>query len=498
MLKLHNISKSYGTVRANTHVSLHVKAGEIHALLGENGAGKSTLMKILFGLVQPDQGWIEFQGKRVAMRRPHDAKTLGIGMVQQHFALFDGMTALENIALGLSKIPKDLRARIVVTEQTYGLDVDPDSLVLNLSAGQKQRIEIVRALLGNPQVLVFDEPTSVLTPQETDKLFHALKRLAGEGKALIFISHKLAEVRALCQTATIMRAGRVVNICDPRTTDTDELAAMMIGQRLSTQEKHTCNVGGPLVLSMKNVCSKEGLHVPALTLKAGEILGVAGIAGNGQNRLFALLSGEAETNSLSAGTIHMFQQDMARMSTRRRRALGARFIPEERLGHAAIPDFKLSDNTLLTKHTEHTAENTLLKRHRWIKSKAQQIIKAFDVRGGDETVCARSFSGGNLQKFVVGRELDTNATLLVIHQPTWGVDLQAACRIRQEIQWQANQGAAILLISQDLDELLNLTDSLAVMADGRLTPVRPTQTWTAAELGRAMAGEAPNEKNIKT
>ena len=498
MLTLSNISKSYGSNRANADVSLRVEAGQIHALLGENGAGKSTLMKVLFGLVQPDQGDIALNGQVVAIRNPQDAKALGIGMVQQHFALFDGMTALENIALGLKNPPADLRQRIVQMGASYGLEVDPDALVLSLSAGQKQRIEIVRALIGNPKILVLDEPTSVLTPQETEKLFTALRQLAGEGKALIFISHKLAEVKALCQGATIMRAGKVVGTCDPRETSTDDLAEMMIGQRVIANEKQVKDLSGEAVLTLDAVRTIHGLNVPALHLHKGEIMGIAGIAGNGQDRLFALLSGEAEPGSLREGTLTIHGNSMARVPTRQRRALGARFVPEERLGHSAIPDFRLTDNTLLTKHGKKDKGNKVFRRRAWIRSIASGIIKHFDVRGGDETARARSFSGGNLQKFVVGRELDSGANLLIINQPTWGVDLWAASRIRQEIQKRADDGAAILLISQDLDELLTLTDTLAVIAGGCLTPVRATQNWTVAEIGRAMAGEAMTEDALST
>ncbi len=493
MLRLAGISKAYGPVQANEAVDLHVEAGQIHALLGENGAGKSTLMKILFGLVQPDQGQIQWQGAPVKITSPQDSQALGIGMVQQHFALFDGMTALENIRLGLAKPPPDLRARIQDMGQVYGLDIDPDALVLSLSAGQKQRIEIVRALLAEPKLLVLDEPTSVLTPQETDLLFTALKALRDEGRGLIFISHKLREVRALCDAATVLRAGKVVGTCDPRSTPTEAVAEMMIGQRLARDEKTVRTFDrAPKVLEARGIQTRDDLSIPNLTLHAGEILGVAGIAGNGQDRLFALLSGEAARGTLTAGCLRLRNQDMTKLPTRRRRALGARFVPEERLGHAAIPDFRLSENTLLTKHAArgpHKGVSRLLRRRAWIRDQADKIIQAFDVRGGDAQTRARSFSGGNLQKFVVGRELDVGLNLLIINQPTWGVDLWAASRIHQEIQLRADQGAAVLLISQDLDELLSLSDRLAVIAGGDLTLAKPTAAWTVADLGLAMAGE---------
>ncbi|MGB0785109.1 MAG: ABC transporter ATP-binding protein [Alphaproteobacteria bacterium] len=490
MLSLSGITKAYGPIRANESIDLEVEGGQIHALLGENGAGKSTLMKILFGLVQPDAGKISFNGTAVKIKTPQDAKELGIGMVQQHFALFDGMTALENIRLGLTVPPENLRERIAELGNLYGLEVDPDALVLSLSAGQKQRIEIVRALLGDPMLLVLDEPTSVLTPQEADLLFNALRKLRDEGRGLIFISHKLGEVRALCDSATVLRAGKVVGTCDPRETDTDVLAEMMIGQRLSAQEKAPKSFSNAkVVLSAQNIETRDGLRLDDLELHEGEILGVAGIAGNGQDRLFALLSGEAARGTQIAGELKLRDEDLSIIPTRNRRAKGARFVPEERLGHSAIPDFKLSDNTLLTKHSAENKDNTVLRRNRWIRKQAAQIIDYFDVRGGDANARARSFSGGNLQKFVVGRELDSGLDLLIISQPTWGVDLWAASRIRQEIQLRADQGTAVLLISQDLDELMALTDSLSVIANGVLTAVRPTVEWSVPELGRAMAGE---------
>ena len=490
MLELTGISKSYGKTQANANINLTLKSGQIHALLGENGAGKSTLMKILFGLVQPDAGEIRLRGRPITISNPQDAKAQGIGMVQQHFALFDGMTALENIALGLPHRhrPSDLRSKIAEVSALYGLRVDPDALILTLSAGQKQRIEIVRALLGNPEILVLDEPTSVLTPQEAQTLFLALKKLADEGRGLIFISHKLGEIKALCHTATVLRGGRVVGTCDPRETDTDTLAEMMIGRRPMNQVSKVYKSQTPRVLQVENVSTKSGLDIKTLDIHAGEIVGVAGIAGNGQDRLFSLISGEVPEPGLGAGSLILSGVDIQSKSPNQRRKLGARFVPEERLGHAAIPDFRLGENALLTKFSTHRVPRTWFHR-RWVHKMAEDIRDRFDVRGGDRQARARSFSGGNLQKFVVGRELDKDITFLLINQPTWGVDLWAASRIRQEILSMADQGCAILLISQDLDELLALCDKLAVLCQGQLTKAYPTGDWSVAALGRAMAGE---------
>ena len=483
VLELSNISKAYGKTQANADVSLNLEAGQIHALLGENGAGKSTLMKILFGLVQPDTGTIEIDGQPVTIRNPQDAKARGIGMVQQHFALFDGMTALENIALGLPEPPADLRGNILEVGEAYGLKIDPDALVLSLSAGEKQRIEIVRALLGDPRILVLDEPTSVLTPQEADTLFTALRKLADEGRGLIFISHKLGEVKALCQAATVLRGGKLVGTCDPRETSTEELAELMIGKRMEALAKDAKFIDGPTILALNHIQTKTGLDVPSLEVKAGEIVGVAGIAGNGQDRLFALISGEeAETS----GQLTLSGTQIQALSPNRRRAMGARFVPEERLGHAAIPGFRLTDNTLLTKHSQ---TKSIFGRGAWIRRTARDVIDYFDVRGGDEKSRASSFSGGNLQKFVVGRELNEGIDFLLINQPTWGVDLFAAARIRQEILKMADAGTAVLVISQDLDELMELSDRLAVISGGSLSPARPLTEWTVADIGRAMAGE---------
>ena len=483
MLVLRDISKAYGKTKANADVSLTLEAGQIHALLGENGAGKSTLMKILFGLVQPDAGTIELDGAAIRIRSPQDAKARGIGMVQQHFALFDGMTALENIALGLPKPPADLRGKILEVGQAYGLKIDPDALVLSLSAGEKQRIEIVRALLGDPRILVLDEPTSVLTPQEADTLFTALRTLAGEGRGLIFISHKLGEVKALCQAATVLRGGTLVGTCDPRETSTDALAELMIGKRMEALAKEPKARDGKAVVSLRNIQTRTNLSVASLDVRAGEIVGVAGIAGNGQDRLFALLSGEeAETR----GELSLNGTQIQALSPNRRRAMGARFVPEERLGHAAIPGFRLTDNTLLTKHSER---KSLFGRNAWIRRTAKGVIEYFDVRGGDERSRASSFSGGNLQKFVVGRELNEGIDFLLINQPTWGVDLFAAARIRQEILKMADTGTAVLVISQDLDELMELSDRLTVISGGNLSAARPLADWSVADIGRAMAGE---------
>lgn len=490
LLSLERITKAYPGVLANDAVDFAVEGGEIHALLGENGAGKSTLMRVLSGLTKPDSGRIVWKGTETTIASPQASKALGIGMVHQHFALFDGMSVGENIALGLGgQFNTEQRERIIEMSEKYGLPLDPDALVFTLSAGEKQRIEVVRALLGEPELLILDEPTSVLTPQEADALFATLRLLRDEGRGLVFISHKLNEVRALCERATILRGGKVVATCTPADKTAEEIAEMMIGTRPVPTAKADQNLG-EVALSVENLHTAD-ISIPTLTLRRGEILGVAGVAGNGQEALYSYLAGE--DLAPSAGALRLCGVDAGRLGPSERRALGGAFVPEERLGHAAVPDFSLIDNTLLSNlGTDGFQKRGLINWQR-TREHAVEVCDGYDVRHAGVTGRAGALSGGNLQKFIVGRELIKQPDVLIVNQPTWGVDMGSATNIRDQLKALAEQGSAVLVISQDLDELFELADTLCVLNHGTLSAAQPTGAWTAETLGVAMTGEVKEQ-----
>ena len=490
-LELTGISKQYPAVKANDAVGLRVEPGQIHAVLGENGAGKSTLMKIIYGAVQPDAGRMLWNGEPVSIKSPAQARALGISMVYQHFSLFDTLSAAENVWLGLDKSMglAEVTARIREVAGSYGLEVDPARPVHTLSVGERQRVEIVRALLTDPQLLILDEPTSVLTPQAVEKLFVTLRRLAARGCSILYISHKLDEIRALCSHCTVLRAGRVTGEVDPRGQSNAELSRLMIGAE-PPQLRHEARPVGALALELKGLSLDKAtpfgtrLERVALRLSAGEILGIAGVSGNGQQELMAALSGEDPR--APKGSILLFGQDIARAGARRRRRLGLHFVPEERLGRGAVPTLSLAQNLLLTR-TE------AVKTGGWIASgelrrMAAGLITRFGVRAGGPDAAARSLSGGNLQKFIVGREIAANPRVLVIAQPTWGVDVGAAAQIRGELLKLRDAGCALLVVSEELDELFEISDRLVVMAKGRLSPALPVGEATVEKIGEWMSG----------
>ena len=492
LLSLKGLTKAYPGVVANDTVSFDIGTGEVHALLGENGAGKSTLVKMIYGLVKPDSGEMALRGAPFAPSEPRQARADGIAMVFQHFSLFDALNVAENIALGMENPPamRDLAAKIREVSEAYGLPLDPYRTVGDLSAGERQRVEIIRCLLQDPKLLIMDEPTSVLTPQEVEILFQTLEKLRAEGTSILYISHKLEEIRTLCDHATILRLGKNVGECIPAETSASEMAELMVGAALTPPKRGTRDLG-------EVAMDISGLSVPSpsafgtalrnvhLTVRQGEILGIGGVAGNGQDELLSVLSGEVLTEP---DAVKLGQEPIGQLGPVARRALGVLAAPEERLGHAAAPDMSLTENAMLTGATrEGLVKNGFLK---WTAAKdfAQRVIKEFDVRTPGPENAARSLSGGNLQKFVIGREVLQRPEVLVVNQPTWGVDASAAAAIRQSLLDLAAGGAAVICISQDLDELMEISDSFAALNEGRLSAPRPAEGLTVEEIGLMMGG----------
>ncbi len=493
-LQLTGITKAYPGVVANSEVSLTVMPGETHAVLGENGAGKSTLMKIIYGAIQPDAGELRLNGQLMHIRNPNDARANGINMVFQHFNLFDTMTVAENVWLGLTRNSlEQVTASILSKAAEYGLDIDPSRPVHTLSVGEMQRVEIIRALLTRPELLILDEPTSVLTPQAVEKLFVVLKKLAAEGCSILYISHKLHEIRELCNACTVLRGGKVTGVCNPKEESNASLSRMMIGSE-PPQLEHRPQKPGAAVMRVK------GLSLPRedqfgvdlqdidLDIRCGEVVGIAGVSGNGQKELLYALSGEDDR--APRGSIHMGEVDVSQMHPGRRRKMGLHFVPEERLGRGAVPTLSLAHNMLLTR-----TESISMPRFAggWIRVKeleahAARIIAQFMVKANGPRALAKSLSGGNLQKFIVGREIDANPKLLIVSQPTWGVDVGAAAQIRGEILALRDAGCAVLVVSEELEELFEVCDRLHVIANGKLSPSVPIAEATIEKIGEWMSG----------
>jgi general nucleoside transport system ATP-binding protein len=493
-LELVELTKRFPGVMANDRVSLKVQPGEIHALLGENGAGKSTLVKMIYGILAPDSGKLMWEGRETTIANPRAARKLGIGMVFQHFSLFEAMDVVENIALGLdnalSRNVLDQEIRAVMDK--YGLNLDPRRIIATLSVGERQRIEILRALLLNPRLLIMDEPTSVLTPQEVDDLFGTLRRLSAEGCSILYISHKLHEIVSLCDRATILRSGKVVATCDPKHETPRSMGELMIGSDLSDPARGTARSDGPVRLSVRGLSLPKpddfgvALHRIEFDVRGGEIFGIAGVAGNGQNELLEALSGE--TLASQKDVISVDQKAIGRLEPTARRRQGLCAVPEERNGHAAIGNFTLTENTILSARTRLGLEKQGFIQTKSACSFANRIIQRFSVKALGPQSLAGALSGGNLQKFIMGREILQEPSVLVVSQPTWGVDAGSASAIHQAIIDLANNGSAVVVISQDLDELLRLCDRLAVINVGRLSPSRRTSDVTVQELGVLMGG----------
>jgi simple sugar transport system ATP-binding protein len=493
-LELRGVTKAFPGVLANDQVSFGVRPGEVHALLGENGAGKSTLVKMIYGVLHPDAGEIRFDGAAVHVPNPKAARAMGVGMVFQHFSLFEALTVLENIALGLDEklSHSELEKRIREVLAKYGLTLDPHRTVSTLSVGERQRIEIVRALLLNPKLLIMDEPTSVLTPQEVSQLFETLRSLAKNGCSILYISHKLHEIKELCDTATILRGGKVVGECVPARESSRSMAELMIGGSLKDIKKVEGRAAGADKFVVDGL-SLQGagdfdvaLKDIRFTVRAGEILGIAGVAGNGQNELLLALSGETPVARPEAVRLDGALLGTLGVGGRRRRGLCA--VPEERNGHAAVPGFTLSDNAVLTaRNRKHMVRHGVIDGAA-ARGYAEEIIRAFGVKATGPAATAGSLSGGNLQKFIMGREVLQVPEVLVVSQPTWGVDAGAAAAIHQSLVDLAARGSAIVVISQDLDELLAISDTLAVINVGQLSAKHPVGEISTEQIGLLMGG----------
>ena len=552
LVEMRGITKAYPGVLANDGVDLALGRGRVHALLGENGAGKSTLVKILYGLLEPDAGELCWKGEAVRVESPAAARRLGIAMVFQHFSLFESMSVLENIALGMAlDADAALATRVREVSARYGLPLDPERPVHTLSVGARQRIEICRCLLQAPELLIMDEPTSVLTPQEVDELFSTLRRLAAEGTAILYISHKLDEIRRLCDEATILRGGRRVASADPAAESAASLAALMMGgdaggpadllrrgEPVGSRASATVDDGADNGVSGgapradgesesggsgsgrastgvpradRSVPNRtprllvEGITLPAaerhasalhdisLAVHGGEIVGIAGVAGNGQDELVALLAGErrpAANVGAGGAAILLDGQDVAALDAGARRARGLCAVPEERLGHAAVPGMTLAENAFLTAHRRRPLLRGGLIAPGASRRFAAEIIERFDVRCDGPSSLASSLSGGNLQKFVVGREILQEPAVLIVSQPTWGVDAGAARTIHEALRALAARGSAVLVVSQDLDELMALSERIGALCAGRLSAFYATASVGVREVGLLMGGES--------
>lgn len=494
LIELNGMRKAFPGVLATDDVDLKIKSGEVHALLGENGAGKSTLVKMIYGILKPDAGDIRFNGEIVNIKNPAHARKLGVAMVFQHFSLFDSLTVVENISLGMDHKTdlKELAFKISDLSEKYGLPLDPYRHVYTLSVGERQRIEIIRCLLQEPKLLIMDEPTSVLTPQEVDKLFITLKRLGEEGLAILYISHKLDEIKALCDDATILRLGKKVGGVSVADESTGSLAAMMMGEELKAFKRPDQAALGNTRLEARhlNVISADPLGISLkninMSIRAGEVVGIAGVAGNGQDELLVALNGEHRSSDPES--VYIESKPSGNLNPNQRRSLGMASVPEKRLGHGAMPDMNLIDNAFLTAYERLGFIKGGFINYSKATTYAKKVIEDFSVKTPGANVPAASLSGGNLQKFIIGRELNQKPSILLVSQPTWGVDAGAAQTIREAIREMASKGAAVLVISQDLDELMEISDRIGAICGGALSEFYPIQDITIEKMGLLMAG----------
>ena len=497
LLKAKGLTKKFGDFVANNSINIEIQKGEIHALLGENGAGKSTLVKMFYGLLSSDSGDIILNGQEVNIINPKFARSLGIGMVFQHFSLFPALSVSENILISLDqKLSKHkLENKIIETSNKWGLSISPSKKVAELSVGEQQRVEIIRCLLQNPKLLIMDEPTSVLSPQEIVNLFKVLKNLSKSGCSILYISHKLHEIKEIAKRVTILKSGRVIDALETKNVSTNILAEKMVGKKVVKLKgkKNITKFKKSLAFSVNNLCRTKknqfgvSLNNINFSLNFGEILGVAGIAGNGQVELMEALSGESPGDKEE---IIFKENAIGNSKIQNRRQLGIEFVPEERNNHATVPDLRLHENTFLTFFGHYIFNKSLTKKlisnPNQSFAASKEIVSKNDVRCPYENPFAKQLSGGNLQKFIIGRSFQASPKLAIISQPTWGVDIGAATIIRQKILNLASMGKAIILISQDLDEIFELSDNICVISNGNLSKVQSKKNMTPAKVGLLM------------
>ncbi|GFI04307.1 MAG: ABC transporter ATP-binding protein [Lachnospiraceae bacterium] len=503
-IEMLNITKRFPGIIANDSITLQLKKGEIHALLGENGAGKSTLMSVLFGLYQPEEGEIHKDGKRVTINDPNDANALGIGMVHQHFKLVECFSVLDNIILGVETTKggflqkEEAKKKVIALSEKYGLYVDPDALIEDITVGMQQRTEILKMLYRDNEILIFDEPTAVLTPQEIQELMAIMKNLAAEGKSILFITHKLGEIMQVADRCSVLRKGKYIGTVDVKDTTPEKLSAMMVGRDVNFVVEKKPAKSGDVVLEIKgmSVASKRhknnAVNEVSLKVHRGEIVCIAGIDGNGQTEFVYGLSG---LEPLKSGTIIMNGTDITHMQIRRRLVSGMSHIPEDRHKHGLVLDYTLEDNIVLQRYFEPRFTNKFgfLKR-REIREYANGLIGQYDIRSGQGAVTkARSMSGGNQQKAIIAREIDKNPELLIAVQPTRGLDVGAIEYIHKQLVAQRDAGKGVLLVSLELDEVMNVSDRILVMYEGEIVGEFDPKKVTVEELGLYMAGSKRKE-----
>ncbi|MFC0469237.1 ABC transporter ATP-binding protein [Halalkalibacter kiskunsagensis] len=496
VIEMNNIRKEFPGIVANDNITLQLKKGEIHALLGENGAGKSTLMNVLFGLYQPEKGEIVVRGERVEITDPNVANRLGIGMVHQHFMLVDKFTVTENIILGnepkkagrinIKKAAKEVEE----ISNRYGLKVDPHAKIENISVGMQQRVEILKTLYRGADILIFDEPTAVLTPQEIQELINIMKMLVKEGKSIILITHKLKEIMSVCDRCTVIRRGKGIGTVEVKDTDPDKLAEMMVGREVNFGVEKEPAQPKDVVLSVKDLIVKDARGVNAvnklnLDMKSGEIIGLAGVDGNGQSELIEAITG---LRKVETGTISLNGKNITNYKPRRVTESGIGHIPEDRHKHGLVLDFTIGENMVLQTYYQKPFSSSGILNYPEIYNKARELIEDFDVRTPSELTPARALSGGNQQKGIIAREVDRSPDFLIAAQPTRGLDVGAIESIHRRLVMERDKGRAVLLMSLELDEILNVSDRIAVMYEGEIVAIVDADKTNEKELGLLMAG----------
>ena len=507
VIEMLHITKEFPGIRANDDITLQLRRGEIHALLGENGAGKSTLMSVLFGMYQPEEGEIRKNGKKVKINDPNDATALGIGMVHQHFKLVDVFTVLDNIILGAETTKlgfvqrKEARRKVEELSERYGLKVDLDAMVEDISVGMQQRVEILKMLYRDNEILIFDEPTAVLTPQEIDELMSTMREFAKEGKSILFISHKLNEIMAVADRCTVLRKGKYVGTVNTADTNKQELSNMMVGRPVQLEVKKKPAEPGEVIMSVENLRVPSKIHKGnavkgvSFDVRAGEIVCIAGIDGNGQTELIHGITG---LEKLSGGSITLCGKNITHSNIHNKSAAGMSHIPEDRHKHGLVLDFSLEQNLVLQRYREKRFQHYGFIKKDAVREYAEKLIEQFDVRSGQGAVTtARSMSGGNQQKAIIAREIDRDKPLMVAVQPTRGLDVGAIEYIHSQIVAQRDSGKAVLLVSLELDEVMSLSDRILVMYEGEIVGQLDPKKTNIQELGLYMSGSKRDSEEGK-